>query len=55
MTREFDNLQHAGNGQLTEDTSFTTIFQAIVAEGTGYSGHLPGQNCLGRVDGYRKI
>jgi hypothetical protein len=41
MTRDFDNLQHAGNGQLdaatAEDTSFTTIFQAIVAEGTGYT------------------
>jgi hypothetical protein len=40
MTKAFDSIQHAGNGQLdavTMDlTSFTTIFQAIVADGTDY-------------------
>jgi hypothetical protein len=40
MTKAFDSIQHAGSGQLdavTMDlTSFPTIFQAIVAEGTDY-------------------
>ena len=40
MTKAFDSIQHAGNGQLdavTMDlTSFTTIFQAIVADGADY-------------------
>jgi hypothetical protein len=48
MTKDFDIIQDprnghldAGNGQLdaaaTEATSFVTIFQAIVAEGTDYT------------------
>jgi hypothetical protein len=40
VTKEFDIIQDAGNGHLdaaaTEATSFVTIFQAIVAEGTDY-------------------
>ena len=42
MTKAFDSIQHAANGQLdavTMDlTSFTTIFQAIVADGTDTLG-----------------
>jgi hypothetical protein len=41
VTKDIDVIEHSGNGQLeaatTEDTSFTTIFQAIVAQGTGYT------------------
>ena len=41
MTTGLDNIQHAGNGQLDAVTiglaSYTTIFQAIVAEGTDYT------------------
>jgi hypothetical protein len=41
MTKDFDNLQHAGNAQLDavtmEAASFTTILQAIFAEGTDYT------------------
>ena len=41
MTAGLDNLQHAGNGQPDGVTmglaSYTTIFQAIVAEGTDFT------------------
>jgi hypothetical protein len=41
MTKDFDIIQDAGNGHLnaaaTEATSFVTICQAIVAEGTDYT------------------
>jgi hypothetical protein len=41
MTTGLDNIQHAENGQLDAVTiglaSYTTIFQAIVAEGTDYT------------------
>ena len=41
MTKDCDIIQDAGNGHLdaaaTEATSFVTIFQAIVAEGTDYT------------------
>src|ERR1700731_4782014 len=48
MTKDFDIIEDAGNGHLdagngqldtaaTEATSFVTIFQAIVAEGTDYT------------------
>jgi hypothetical protein len=41
MTTGLDNLQHAGNAQLDAATiglaSYTTIFQAIVAEGSDYT------------------
>jgi hypothetical protein len=41
MTTGLDNLQHAGNAQLDAVTiglaSYTTIFQAIVAEGSDYT------------------
>jgi hypothetical protein len=41
MTKGLDNLQHAENGQpdavTLALTSFTTIFQAIVDEGTDYT------------------
>ena len=41
MTTGLDNIQHAENGQLDAITiglaSYTTIFQAIVAEGTDYT------------------
>ena len=41
MTTGLDNIQHAENGLLDAVTiglaSYTTIFQAIVAEGTDYT------------------
>ena len=41
MTTGLDNIQHAENAQLDAITiglaSYTTIFQAIVAEGTDYT------------------
>ena len=41
MTKEFDNIQPTGNGQLDavtmDATSFTTILQSIFAEGTDYT------------------
>jgi hypothetical protein len=41
MTTGLDNLQRAGNGQLDAVTiglaSYTTVFQAIVAEGTDFT------------------
>ena len=41
MTKDFDSIQHAGNGQLSTVTtklpSFGTILEAIFAEGTDYS------------------
>ena len=41
MTKEFDNIQHAGNEQLNALTtslpSFGTILQTIVAEGTDHA------------------
>ena len=41
MSKEFDSIKHAENGQPDAVTmglaSYTTIFQAIVAEGTDYT------------------
>jgi hypothetical protein len=41
MTKDSDNIKHAENGQPDAVTmglaSYTTIFQAIVAEGTDYT------------------
>ena len=41
MTKNYDNIKHAENGQPDAVTmglaSYTTIFQAIVAEGTDYT------------------
>jgi hypothetical protein len=41
MTKDYDNIKHAENGQpdaVTMDlASYTAIFQAIVAEGTDYT------------------
>jgi hypothetical protein len=41
MSKEFDSIKHAENGQPDAATiglaSYTTIFQAIVAEGTDYT------------------
>ena len=41
MTKDSDNIKHAENGQPDAATmglaSYTTVFQAIVAEGTDYT------------------
>jgi hypothetical protein len=41
MSKEFESIKHAENGQLDAGTiglaSYTTIFQAIIAEGTDYT------------------
>ena len=44
VTKDFDVIEHAGNGQLngvtTDLSSFTTILQAIFAEGADYTKKL---------------